>query len=111
MMRKTYTGSCHCGAVRFEADLDLSAGTVKCNCTFARKLRLWSVRAAPEAFRLIDGEAELTDYRGSNPVAHHLFCRHCGVHRLRVGGRAQHDRGQVSTTSASAVSTAPTSTS
>ena len=79
-MLKTYTGSCQCGAVRFEADLDVSAGTVKCNCSICWKMRLWSVRARPEAFRLIAGEPELTDYRGNNSVAHHLFCRHCGVH-------------------------------
>jgi hypothetical protein len=76
---KTYTGSCHCGAVRFEADVDISAGTGKCNCTICTKMRLWSVDAAPEVFRLIAGQSELTDYRGANPVAHHLFCRNCGV--------------------------------
>lgn len=42
-------------------------------------MRLWSVQARPDAFRLIAGEAELTDYRGNNQVAHHLFCRRCGV--------------------------------
>jgi hypothetical protein len=78
-MRKTYSGGCHCGAVRFEADLDIAAGTGKCNCTICTKMRLWSVEVRPDAFRLLSGEAEMTDYRGRSDVAHHLFCRHCGV--------------------------------
>ena len=29
---------------------------------------------------MMAGEADLTDYRGGNAVAHHPFCKHCGVH-------------------------------
>lgn len=79
-MLRTYGGGCHCGAVRFEADLDIAAGTHKCNCSICTKLRLWSVKIRPEAFRLLAGATELTDFQGGNAVAHHLFCRRCGVH-------------------------------
>lgn len=79
-MLKTYQGSCHCGAVRFEADLDIGAGTGKCNCTICTKSRLWLVNADPEHFRLLAGEDQLTDYVGKgNAVAHHFFCTRCGV--------------------------------
>jgi len=82
-IRKSYGGSCHCGAVRFEATVDISAGTGKCNCSVCAKRRLWTVDVRPDAFRLIAGEAELIDYQFNSKVAHHLFGRNCGVHAFK----------------------------
>ncbi|HEY4202588.1 MAG TPA: GFA family protein [Devosiaceae bacterium] len=79
-MLRTYAGSCHCGAVRFEIDADISAGTGKCNCSICARMRLWSVDAWPETFRLLAGGDDLIDYMGKGDVAHHFFCRHCGIH-------------------------------
>jgi hypothetical protein len=78
-MTKTFHGSCHCGAVRFECDLDLANGTSKCNCSVCRKGRFWKAIVMANAFRLRQGTDALSEYQFGGHVIHHLFCRHCGI--------------------------------
>ena len=72
-MKKTYSGSSHCGAVHYEADLDLSAGTF--------------------AFRLHCDESTIGEYQFGKETIHHLFCKRCGVSPFgrgmdpKLGGR------------------------
>lgn len=84
-MRKTYHGSCHCGAVTFEADLDLTQPTYRCNCTICRRTRFWPAVAREDEFRLLTGQSELTEYLFNSRKNQHFFCRHCGVRAFGVG--------------------------
>jgi len=91
MPLKTYTGSCHCGAVRYEADLDLAAGSNRCNCTLCFKARAWfSFVKGAEHFRLLQGADALSEYRWQPPerpapFLTYAFCRHCGIRLFARG--------------------------
>jgi hypothetical protein len=78
-MKKTYRGSCHCGRVTFEADIDLAAGTSKCNCTFCWKRRWWGAHLKPAAVRVVTGAEELTPYPKQVESGPGGFCKRCGI--------------------------------
>ena len=84
-MLKTYQGSCHCGAVRFEAELDLEQSTYRCNCSICRRTRFWPTVAGENGFRLLAGDSELTPYLFNTRKNQHYFCKHCGVRAFGVG--------------------------
>ena len=84
-MKQTYMGGCHCGAVRYEADLDLSSGTLKCNCSICSKGRAWLAAIDEGDFRLLRGADALSEYHFGASRIHHLFCRHCGIKSFARG--------------------------
>jgi len=84
-MRKTYQGACHCGAVRFEADLDLTQSTYRCNCSICRRTRFWAAVAPESGLRLLAGQGDMTQYLFNRRKNEHWFCRHCGVRAYGIG--------------------------
>jgi hypothetical protein len=72
-------GGCHCGAVRFEANLPATVEAQSCNCSMCRMVGFVHVIVPESRFRLTRGQDRLTDYTFNTGTAHHLFCRTCGV--------------------------------
>jgi hypothetical protein len=87
-MRRTYHGSCHCGAVRFECEADLSQDTSRCNCSICTKSRYWKALVKAADFRLLQGADSLADYQFGSKTIHHQFCKRCGI---KPFGRAHLD--------------------
>jgi hypothetical protein len=73
-------GGCHCGAVRFEAEVpDPPVPALDCNCSICRMTGFLPIVVPHAHFELIGGREALTSYRFGTGAADHLFCRHCGV--------------------------------
>ena len=72
-------GGCHCGAVRFEAEVPASVEVLDCNCSVCARTGFRHLIVPHGDFRLLGGEAALTSYRFGTGAANHLFCSICGV--------------------------------
>ncbi len=79
MALRTYRGSCHCGAVQFEFDSEMTS-VVRCNCSICSKKGALLHRVPPERFRLLDGADALRLYQFNTKTARHYFCGTCGIH-------------------------------
>ncbi len=80
-----HQGGCHCGAVRFEAELDASAGGARCNCTICNKIAATGTIVKPNAFRLLSGESSLRSYEWGTRTSKRFFCETCGIHVFGKG--------------------------
>lgn len=73
-------GGCHCGAVRFEAQLpEPPVPALDCNCSVCAMTGFLHVMVPHADFELVTGRDSLTSYRFGTGAAEHLFCSTCGV--------------------------------
>jgi len=80
-----HRGSCHCGSVRFEVDIDLGQAASRCNCSICMKIAGTTAVVKPEAFVLLSGEDALSQYEWGGRTGQRYFCKHCGVHAFGRG--------------------------
>jgi hypothetical protein len=82
MPPEALSGSCGCGAVRFEITEPL-IGAAYCHCTRCQKRTGTAVQASarvtPGSLRLLSGEEHLRDWRPGSGLAK-TFCELCGSH-------------------------------
>ena len=85
MARTTHHGGCHCGAVRYEVELDLDTPAISCNCSICGRSGSLLQFVPASAFTLEQGAQVLTDYQFNKHTIHHLFCRVCGIKSFARG--------------------------
>lgn len=84
-----HSGGCHCGAVRYDVEIDVSAGASRCNCSICTMIAPTSGIVKPNAFALRSGEDALSTYSWGGNVSTRYFCKKCGVHVFGKGHLAE----------------------
>ncbi|MEM7553710.1 MAG: GFA family protein [Cyanobacteria bacterium P01_A01_bin.84] len=80
---KTYQGGCHCGAVRFQVEVEKQQA-VKCNCSICNKKGFLHLIVPKNKFNLLQGKYALSTYTFNTGIAKHHFCKTCGIHSFYI---------------------------
>lgn len=72
-------GGCHCGAVRFTAEIGDEIELLDCNCSMCSRTGYLHLIVPHERFTLLSGRDALVSYRFNTGAAEHLFCSRCGI--------------------------------
>jgi hypothetical protein len=82
-MLETREGGCHCGRVRFRAEVDIE-NMSHCNCSVCTKKGSLHAGTDLAAFQLLRSKTALKAYTFGTGVAQHTFCSHCGMHAFHI---------------------------
>jgi hypothetical protein len=78
---ETMKGSCHCGAVMFEIQLENGLEKLRrCNCSPCRRKGAVVASVPLNRLRVVRGEDKLTLYQWNTRTAKHYFCSVCGIY-------------------------------
>ncbi len=80
-----YRGACHCGAVQFQIDSEIT-DIYTCDCSLCAKKNALMTTVPEDKFTLLSGEDVLSLYQWNTKIARHYFCSVCGIypfHRKR----------------------------
>jgi hypothetical protein len=78
---ETRAGTCHCGAVRFEVDLEDGLSNLRrCNCSLCRRKGAIMASVPVDRLRVTAGADRLTLYQWNTRTARHYFCSVCGIY-------------------------------
>ncbi len=85
MANASHHGSCHCGAVSYNVELDLAQPALSCNCSMCGRTGALLMFVTPDKFQLEKGEDAMSVYKFNKHVIDHLFCKTCGVRPFARG--------------------------
>ncbi len=74
-----YSGSCHCGAIKFEIEAPENLQVDECNCSICAKSGYLHLIVPKDNFSLSQGEESITTYTFNTGIAKHMFCKVCGI--------------------------------
>lgn len=80
-----HTGSCHCGQVKFTADVDLTQPVLECNCSHCSRKGFLLAFGPRDALTVTEGEDSMTEYLFNTHKIRHQFCPTCGVEPFAWG--------------------------
>lgn len=84
MESRTYSGSCHCGKVKYEVTTDLSS-VIECNCSICSRAGYLLNFVPGDKVKVLSGEDSLTSYHFNKMHIDHQFCKTCGVRPFGQG--------------------------
>ena len=73
-------GGCHCGLVRFEAEVgEGPLPVLDCDCSICSMTGYLHLIVPEQDFRQTEGRREVSRYRFGSGKAEHIFCSQCGI--------------------------------